>query len=406
MKIAVLSDLHFGHAYNSELEDDCFDVAEESMEKSLACDLIVILGDIFDSRIPKTQIWAKALKILVKPALQENKGVKLVKSSKELKEVSERTLNHIPVVALHGNHERRAKGEFNTVQVIENAGLLIHLHGEYLIFEKNGERVALHGMSNVPERYAKEFMENWNPKPMEGCKNILLLHQSIDPYVFSPLEPPSLTLSNLPKGFDLILNGHIHGRNVTNIENTVLLIPGSPMVTQYDKSESGAEKGLNIIYTENMKIEFVPIERARKFIYEDVRTNSDTSIREQIEGKLADILSKDFFKNPIIKIKVIGNENDVIEKDLKEIQKKYSYRSFLSFVREVESVEMTQKIEFLQKLREQSLSVEEIGVQVLRKNLEELNFNKSFDYENVFALLADGSTETAYQIIIGEQRTL
>src|SRR3990170_1659216 len=128
MKIAILSDFHFGHAYNSELENDSFDNAEEAMEKALDSDLILIAGDMFDSRLPKTSTWARAIKVLVKPLLKESKGVSLVSCTKELKEISQRTLRHIPVVAIHGTHERRGRGEINTIEALENAGILIHLH--------------------------------------------------------------------------------------------------------------------------------------------------------------------------------------------------------------------------------------------------------------------------------------
>ena len=141
IKIAVLSDFHFGHGYNTEVEDDCFLAVEEAIERAMDCDIILILGDIFDSRLPKTAVWSKALHVLARPLLKPNSGIKFVSSTKNLKEISIRSLNHIPVVALHGNHERRGKDEANTLTALENAGLLIHLHLESIVFEKNGKKV-------------------------------------------------------------------------------------------------------------------------------------------------------------------------------------------------------------------------------------------------------------------------
>ena len=114
MKIAVLSDFHFGHAYSSELEDDSFDAVEEALDR-IDADFILVLGDVFDSRVPKTATWAKALRVLSKPLLKESSGLKIVETNKELKKISNRTLNHVPVVAIHGNHERRGRGELNAV---------------------------------------------------------------------------------------------------------------------------------------------------------------------------------------------------------------------------------------------------------------------------------------------------
>ena len=168
VSIAVLSDFHFGHGYNTELEDDSFLAVEEALESAMDCDMILILGDIFDSRLPKTAVWSKALGVLTKPLLRPNPGIKFVSSTKSLKEISVRSLNHIPVIALHGNHERRGKDEDNTLTALENAGLLVHLHLENIIFEKNEIKIAIHGMSSVPERFARDTLQSWNPQPIPG----------------------------------------------------------------------------------------------------------------------------------------------------------------------------------------------------------------------------------------------
>jgi DNA repair exonuclease SbcCD nuclease subunit len=72
MKIAVLSDFHFGYGWNTRLEEDSFENAQEAISKCLDSDLILIAGDIFDSRLPRTETWAKALKVLSKPLLSRS----------------------------------------------------------------------------------------------------------------------------------------------------------------------------------------------------------------------------------------------------------------------------------------------------------------------------------------------
>ena len=76
MKISVLSDLHFGYSRGTRLEKDSFQNAQEAISKCLDSDLILITGDIFHSRIPRTETWAEALKVLSKPLLTKNKGKK------------------------------------------------------------------------------------------------------------------------------------------------------------------------------------------------------------------------------------------------------------------------------------------------------------------------------------------
>lgn len=405
MKIAILSDFHFGYAYNSELENDSFNNAEEAVKKALDSDLILITGDIFDSRVPKTGVWARAIKILVKPLLKESK-VKLVKCSKELKEISKRTLKHLPVIAIHGTHERRGRGEINAIQALENAGILIHLHCDSIIFEKDGVRVAIHGMSGVPERYAKDVLYKWDPKPTENCFNILLLHQSIEPYIYSPLEPPTLNLSNLPKEFDMIVDGHLHISGQERIGNSILLFPGSTIVTQLEPNEALVKKGyFEVEIDKDVKTNFKKLEKNRRFFYEEIKLG-DTPARELIERKIKDILAKDFVKSPLIKLKVIGKEAEVIDQELRDIERKYSGNAIINFAKELEEPEITKKIEFLRNLREQKLSVEEIGLNILKKNLGELKFDSVFDYDSVFKLLSDGEVEKTLNILIGEQITL
>ena len=405
MKVAVLSDFHFGFAYSPELEDDSFENADEAMEKALKADLILILGDVFDSRLPKTQTWAKAMKILVKPLLEESKGIKLISSTKEMKKVSRRTLEHLPVIAIHGTHERRGKGELNAVEVLENAGLLIHLHCQTVVFEKDGIKVAIHGMSGVPERFAKDLLKQWNPQPLKDCFNILLLHQSIDPYVYSPLEPPSISISDLPKGFDLIIDGHVHQHNQDKLDGTILLFPGSTLVTQFEKAESEVEKGIYFIdLEEKMKVEFIPLEKNRKFFYEEIQLSEKT--KEEIEKRIEGILKQNFAKPPIIRLRIYGKGIEISDQELRNIEKKFYGRAIIIFAKDFESPEITKKTEFLRALREQKISIEDMGMEIFRKNLEELGFSSSFDFEHVFRMLSEGEIEKTLKILLEEQKTL
>lgn len=406
MKIAVLSDLHFGYAYNSELENDSFDNAEEAIEKALESDLILVCGDVFDIRAPRTQTWAKALKILSKPLLKENSGTKLVRCSKELKEISKRTLSHIPAIAIYGNHERLTKGEQNTVEALENAGILIQLHLNTIVFEKDGIKVAIHGMSSVPERYAKDVLYQWNPQPMKDCYNILVMHQNIDPFVFSPIEPPTLSVSNLPKGFDMIIDGHLHTHGMEHLGNTKLVIPGSTIITQFQRSESEIEKVMTqIIVGGDASVDFIPLQTVRKFFYEEINLNG-IPVQDVVEKKINDILfSRNFEKKPVIRIKLTCREI-VNDKELNNIENRYTNKAVVVFAKDIESPEMMQSIELLRNLKDQKLSIEEIGLNLLKKNLDGMNFESGFDYHDIFSLLSEDETETAFNMMIGEQKSL
>ena len=412
MRIAVISDLHFGHGYGSELEADSFENAEEAMRQALDADLILLPGDVFDSRVPKTSVWARAIKTLTLPLMAEPSNIEFVSSTKKLKKISSRTLQRVPVIAIHGTHERRGD-DTNAIHALENAGVLVHLHCETIVFEKDGVRVAVHGMSGVPDRYAKRVLKEWNPQPLPDCVNILVLHQSIDPYIYSPLGTVSITLDDLPKGFDMIIDGHLHGAGREIVGSTPLIFPGSTVITQFEKNEAQTEKGFyNIdISTDeggNKKIDFnfYALQHNRKFFFEDVDAISGSNLKETVENRLNELLAKSFEKRPLINLRIKGKESDLIEQELRSIEGKYGDRAIVRFVKELESPEMAEKVEFLRNLREQKMSAEEIGLRLMHKNLEELQFGSRFDPEKIFRMLVEESIDNAFNVLSGRQKTL
>ncbi|MEM3405988.1 MAG: DNA repair exonuclease, partial [Candidatus Pacearchaeota archaeon] len=205
MKIAIFSDCHCGFKFGEERGEDSFKSLEEAIELSRDADLILLAGDVFDTRIPRLEIISRTAKILNKTKFYKS-NAKLIYSDKQIN-------HHIlgtPIIAIHGTHERRTKELINPIQMLEDTGQLIYLHNSTVIFDINGKKVAIHGMSGVPERYAKSVLMSWNPKPIENAINIFMFHQSIEPYIYSPLEPPTLKPEDLPDGFDLYVLGHLH----------------------------------------------------------------------------------------------------------------------------------------------------------------------------------------------------
>jgi len=106
MRIAIFSDCHCGYAFEEERGDDSFKALEDSIEKSLDSDLILIAGDLFDSRIPKPEVFARTAKILSRAQNLTSK-TKLI-SAKNKDSISPSALRGIPIVAIHGTHERRS----------------------------------------------------------------------------------------------------------------------------------------------------------------------------------------------------------------------------------------------------------------------------------------------------------
>jgi len=375
VKIAVISDLHFGFGRNTERAEDCWEAAEEAFEKAKDCDMIILPGDIFDEKIPRPEDWAKAMKLLSK-----------IK---------------VPVVAIHGTHERRGRGLINCVEGLEHAGFLKHLHCEHVVYEIKGKKIAVHGMSGVPEAYAKEVLQQWNPKPVEGAFNIFMLHQSIHPYIYNPIEPPSLRLEDLPEGFDLYISGHIHWREKTQIRGKPFIIPGSLIPTQINKTEAKYPKGFFVVeLNENVEIKFVELENQRKVFYKEFKVNNEnpSEILERIEEYL-DGIEED--KKPLVRIKVTGRIEKGTSLDLSYIREKYKDKLLLSLSVRVEEEEIENKIKLLRSMRESKESVEEMGMKILRENLKELNLSKV--YEEIFDFLVEGNVDGALVHLLSER---
>lgn len=403
----MISDTHFGYGSNTELENDSYENANEAMTKAIqnGADVILLPGDIFDSRIPNTSVWARAIPILVKPLREESRGVNVVKTDKELNSISQRTLQHLPVIAIHGTHERRHG--MNAIEVLDRAGLLIHIDKQMICLEKNGVRVAIHGMSGVPDRYAKNVMDEWNPQPVEDCANILVMHQSIDPYIYSPLGNISIKADELPTGFDLIVNGHLHIRGKEVVNGTPLILPGSTVITQFEINEAETEKGyyeIDVLPSNKMDIKFVPLKDSRRFYFNELL--ADTRLKDKIEVQMNNIISLNPKKKPLVKFRIKGSQFDVVEQELKEIARKYDQQAIVRFVKELESPEIEKKIEFLRQVKNEKLSVEEMGLRLLSENLNGLNFEKSFNQDKIFGILVDGNVEGAFDILTGRQKTL
>lgn len=408
MKISVLADCHLGHGFNTEMENDAFDNFQEAIEKSKDCDLILIAGDLFDSRSPRTTVWARAIAMLQGP-LAVKSGAVLLQTDKKLNHVHEKTLGGQPVISLHGNHDRRLRDETNAVQALDSAGMLIHLHKEHMIFEKDGVRVAIHAMSSVPERFAKKELDDWNPRPIPDCVNILVIHQNVYPYVYSPLEPPSINLEDLPRGFDLILDGHIHTKVIDKVGDTTFMILGSTVTTQFDKKEAGSNKGFHKIICEpdgKMEVDFVPIEGNRRFFYYEVSADNLEMMRAEIDGVLREIAASNFSKHPVVKFRIFGKETKPVDHDIMMMQRKYGEKMILSFAKQMESQEIAEKLEFMKNLRDQKLSIDEIGLSMLRKNLEGSGLGQEFDPEQMFVMLSENAVEKALALLTGDQKTL
>lgn len=354
MKIAIISDTHFGYAWGTERQEDSFLNAKEAFEKALDSDLILLAGDIFDRKTPSQEVWKEALKILSIPLIEGKSEVKLVDTNIK-RELSPLIFSGIPVIAIHGTHERRARGFVNPVELLEKMGYLIHLHGEYVVFEKNGERVAIHGMSGVPEKFASDVLKRMNFRPLENCYNILLIHQSIEGFVYAE-EGEALKLEDLPDNFDLIVDGHIHWHKKAEDKN--LIFTGSTISTQLRKIEAEIPKGFLKIDTIKNKVEFVELKSARRLIYieREIKDKNDLGfLREEIMSKI-----ESCDKKPILRL-ILKVHNGISRSEIERILPENVIKSLkLDFVSE-------RREEIIRKFLDKRKSSYDVGMEILEK---------------------------------------
>ena len=406
MKVAIIGDMHLGAFQADERREDSFIQGREAIETALAeeADLILLAGDIFDVRVPTQDILAKAMGIFLKAAEGKNKGVKVEKViGKSEKEIPKTALNGVPIIAIHGNHDRRGKGLTNPVELLEKAGLLIHLNVATIVLSVNEEKIAIHGMSYVPEKYAKEVLEKFNPAPVKGATNIFMLHQSIGQYLYSDEESPTLMLEDLPRGFDLIVDGHIHWSDLHNKDGLNFLLAGSTVSTQMRKIEAERPKVIHILEKGNLKP--LKLNSQRELFYETLNFDEAEPdlLRKKVSEKLKSIPVKYPNKKPLVRIVLKGTIKHGFEGadlNLHKIEEEFRNKYILHIGREkIFSKETGETRDVLEQLLKKQVSIEERGLQLLQKNLGETEFGDFGKIEEFLNILAEGNFEQAHKFL-------
>lgn len=392
MKISIISDLHLGFGQNTEMENDCFAAFEEAIEKSLDCDLIILGGDMFDMRIPNTEVFTKAIEILKKTMIT-NPGTKISGGINKNTQQSPPIREGIPVVGIAGNHERRVKGLLNPVEALERAGFLIYLHCNAVIFETRSQKVAIHGMSSVPDQYGEQILDEWNPKQVDGAFNILLMHQSIAPFLYAP---HLIRLEKIPRGFDLYINGHVHGTVRAEYDGKPFIIPGSLLPTQITKDL--AKHSFCKLSIEGQKItslDFVELEHQREILYKEFSgMDGIKEIEEYIENAVKD---KRPLK-PIIKIDL--NNKNVSTKILDE---RFNGSAILHFHKK--PIEEEAKQIEVKSILERVESVNELGKRLLRENMHAMGLETQA-FETIYELLESskiGEAEASLENLVRQK---
>jgi len=402
IKLAVISDIHLGFGEGTERAPDSYDNAKQAFDILIKeePDIILVLGDIFHEKIPKPEVLGKAIDLFsyVKRELKIKKAV-VTKSIKNDKVSTERH-EILPVVTIWGTHERRAGDAVNPVQILEKAGLVSTLHAESVLVEVGSDRVGLHGLSGVPDNYARSILSSWNPQLFTDVPNIFMIHQSFKELIRGNDES-FLTLGDLPAGFNLYLLGHIHWNTELKHPSfgTPVLVPGSTVKTQLTKYESQKQKGVYIIKLAREKgdVKFLPI-KTRPFFYNEISVDKKkpAEVLAEMSNLISKYLKEIYSKKPIIRIKLIGKLSEgSTPADLvfNLLYKEFGDRAILSLDKsDVVSSELEKNSSFLNEIKENKSSIDQIGIRILCKTMKENDIKK---VEELLDFLAEGNLEKA-----------
>jgi len=374
--------MHIGY---ERFADDAFKQAKEALEAaSRMADAIIMPGDIFDKRSPKPEVIAQAINIFRELSKKEWRAKVISFNSR-----SGRNHTDIPVIGISGTHERTAFGKENPLSLLGLAGLIVDTSEATTVIEKDGERVAIYGLGGLADERVAESLAELNPTPVAGAFNIFMFHQST--YELLPFSSDFIHNDDLPKGFDLYVDGHIHSRVEGKIHGKTFLIPGSTVLTQLKEGEQ-EEKGFIIFDTAKYSHEFVKI-NSRQLVFRNLKfaDANPKSVKEQCSQEMEKILASSK-ERPIIRLKLEGT----IEKGfngtdmpIQAIISKYSQKATVEIDNSrLVNPDMQSEIENLRENRIGEVPVKELGMSILGSKLKEQKFDEKIDYSALFNILA------------------
>ncbi len=391
MKLAIVSDLHIGY---ERFEADACAQAREALDAAKAqADAIIIPGDIFDRRAPKPEVIAQAINIFRDLANWEW-------SAKVAKHSGKGTyFTEVPVLAIPGTHERTAEGKENPLMLLALAGLLVDVSESTAIISKDDEKVAVFGLGGISEDRVRAVLNELAPKPVNELFSVFMFHQSI--YELLPFDDNFLRYEDLPKGFDLYVDGHIHNRVEGTVHGKPFLIPGSTVLTQLKDGEQ-ERKGFILFDTKSGSHKFVPI-NSRPFVAETLEFKN--AGREEILKaceEAADRIIGASHTKPIIRLMIkgsMGHGVNISDLGLRGLSARYAQRAFLDIdYSRLESPELSKSIEELREGKSSGLSVKELGMSMLASKLKELKFDDTISMGALFDAL-DSDTAKKEKVI-------
>jgi DNA repair exonuclease SbcCD nuclease subunit len=405
MKIAILSDLHLGY---DRFGEDAYTQARSALE--LACesaDAVLIPGDIFDKRNPKPETIAQAINMFREAARRKWRAK--VSSFKSVD--GRNAFTDAPIIAIPGTHERTSEGSENALSLLGLAGLLVDAGEADVIIDDGKEKIHVFGLGGLSEERVRESLQKLQPKPVSDAFNIFMFHQST--YELLPFSDDFIHNEELPKGFDLYVDGHIHSRQELQVHGKKLLIPGSTVLTQLKEGEQ-EPKGIIVFDTREQSYSFMKI-NSRRFVCKAIEAEGakPAELMEACDKTIKELLSDggSGADRPIIRIVLRGKLTKGFtntDMDARRISSKYSGKCFLEIdTSKLRSDDSEKSIADIRDSKMDGVSIKEAGINAFIENLKQHGFDNTIDAKKLFEILSSQSKKEkmmkeANELLLGQ----
>jgi len=286
---------------------------------------------------------------------------------------------------------------------------VLALHCQSVLLEVDGVRVGVHGMGGVPERFARDVLRKWDPRPFDDAMNVLLLHQNLSPYLYTGNEP-GLESEDLPEGFDLVVDGHIHWEVQDELpRGGRLLCPGSTVLTQLRATERDIPKAAFAVKmtkkTGMGEVCRLPLVTPRPFILETVKVKDagpsqvaravNKALTKALKGVKGD-------RKPLVRIKLEGTLKDgIVPRDVQlgETMEAYADRALVKVDKKLAGGDLDRS-QAHRAVKRKAATLDELARDVLRTRVQEMGVK--LDAEAVYDLLLKKNLEGIIALVEGE----
>lgn len=189
---------------------DCFTAVMDYALKNEP-DVVLIGGDLFDNISPRNPPRSFLMR---KFRELHDKGVRVIAVSGE---------HDTPKSQEEGSSPLTVYGESGYITFCQN-----YREPSPVIFDsRDGDKVVVTGLSRSPfAAPGTDPLEQFPLKP-ESVINVLLTHYPISGFQGYFANESVIQLSSIPKGWQLVISGHLHAHQQIESRGTVLIYPGS-----------------------------------------------------------------------------------------------------------------------------------------------------------------------------------